>query len=58
MDARLSVPVLRHRVWIEALNLFGEEYSTTGFPDSADPGTVYYFPAAGRVLQVGISTAN
>lgn len=58
VDARLSLPILRHRVWLEAMNVLDASYSTSGFPDSADPSTVYYFPAAGRVLRIGIGTGG
>lgn len=55
VDARLTVPVRGVRVWVEAFNVLDRAYSTTGFPDSADPSVVYYFPAAGRTVQVGVS---
>lgn len=42
-------------VYADAYNLFDAEYSTTGFPDSADPSTIHYYPAAGRTLYVGVS---
>jgi outer membrane receptor protein involved in Fe transport len=58
VDARLTVPVRGVRVWAEAFNVLDRAYSTTGFPDSADPSVVYYFPAAGRTLQAGISMGN
>jgi len=58
VDARLTVPVGGVRVWAEAFNLLDRAYSTTGFHDSVDPTVVYYFPAAGRTLQVGVSTGG
>lgn len=58
VDARLSVPVRGLRVWAEAFNVLDRAYSTTGYQDSVDPSVVYYFPAAGRTLQVGISAGN
>jgi outer membrane receptor protein involved in Fe transport len=58
VDARLTVPVRGLRVWAEAFNLLDQSYSTTGFQDSVDPTVVYYFPAAGRTLQIGISTGS
>jgi outer membrane receptor protein involved in Fe transport len=58
VDARLAVPVRGVRVWAEAFNLLNRAYSTTGFPDSVDPSVVYYFPAAGRTLQVGVSVGS
>jgi outer membrane receptor protein involved in Fe transport len=58
VDARLTVPVRGVRVWAEAFNLLDRAYSTTGFHDSVDASVVYYFPAAGRTLQVGVSTGG
>lgn len=58
VDARFTVPVRGVRVWAEAFNLLDRAYSTTGFQDSVDPTVVYYFPAAGRTLQIGVSTGN
>jgi outer membrane receptor protein involved in Fe transport len=58
VDARLAVPVRGVRVWVEAFNLLDRAYSTTGFPDSAEPSVVYYFPAAGRTVQVGVSAGG
>jgi outer membrane receptor protein involved in Fe transport len=56
VDARMTVPVRGVRVWVDAFNLLGCTYSVTGYPDSADPSVIYYHPAAGRTLQVGLST--
>lgn len=58
VDARVTVPVRGVRVWAEAFNVLDRAYSTTGYQDSADPSVVYYFPAAGRTLQVGMSVGN
>lgn len=57
VDARLSYPIASLRLDVEVFNLLDREYSTTGYPDPGGTGTVYYYPAAGRVLQVGLSTA-
>lgn len=54
-DARLSYPLRGVRLSLDVFNLLDREYSTTGFPDPAGSGVVYYYPAAGRVLQVGLS---
>jgi outer membrane receptor protein involved in Fe transport len=58
VDARVTAPLRRVRVWVEAFNLLGRRYNVTGYPDSADPSVVYYHPAAGRMLQVGLSTGG
>ncbi|HEU0012639.1 MAG TPA: TonB-dependent receptor, partial [Longimicrobium sp.] len=58
VDARATLPVRGVRVWVEAFNLLDRAYSTTGYPDGADPSVIYYHPAAGRSLQVGLSTGG
>lgn len=55
VDARLSIPLLRARVTLDVHNLLDAAYNTTGFPDTAGSGTVFYYPAAGRVLQLALS---
>lgn len=60
VDARLSYPILSAgrmgplRLSLNVINLFDRAYSTTGFPDPAGTGVVYYYPAAGRVFEVGL----
>jgi outer membrane receptor protein involved in Fe transport len=53
-DARLSWRIRTFQLFADVFNLFDAEYSTTAFPDPTDPAIVYHYPAAGRVLQVGI----
>lgn len=54
-DTRVSWAVAGLTVHADVYNLFDAEYSTAGFPDSADPTTTHYYPAAGRTLYVGLS---
>jgi outer membrane receptor protein involved in Fe transport len=56
-DARVSWQLGRITSFVQATNLFDAEFNTTGYPDASDPGTVYYYPAAGRLLHVGIRHA-
>lgn len=56
-DARVSWQLGRITTFVQATNLFDAEFNTTGYPDASDPGTVYYYPAAGRLLHVGIRHA-
>lgn len=56
-DARLSLAVLGVTAWAQSINLFDATYSTTGYPDSVDSETVYFFPAAGRTLEIGLTLA-
>jgi Fe(3+) dicitrate transport protein len=53
-DARLAWTSGSIRVFADVHNLTDAEYSTTGFPDGADPGVIWYHPAAGRTFQIGI----
>jgi len=52
---RLSYEQRPFTLFGEAFNLFDATYSTTGFPDPAGEGVVFLYPAAGRVLQVGLN---
>jgi outer membrane receptor protein involved in Fe transport len=54
VDLRASYPLLGVRLTADVHNLFDEEYSTTGFPDPAGSGTMLLYPAAGRVVTVGL----
>jgi outer membrane receptor protein involved in Fe transport len=57
VDARLSYRWRQIVLSVDALNLFDREYNTTGFPDAGGAG-VYYYPAAGRIVQVGLSVGR
>ena len=56
VDARLSYPLGHVRLSVDARNLFGARFNSTGFPDPAGSPLVYYFPAARRVLTVGLES--
>jgi outer membrane receptor protein involved in Fe transport len=56
VDARLSYPLGHTRVSVDARNLFGTRFNSTGFPDPAGSPLIYYYPAAGRVLTVGLES--
>jgi iron complex outermembrane recepter protein len=58
VDLRLSHALRGVRLAAEVYNLLGREYSTTGFQDPAGSGVVYYYPAAGRVLELRIGSAR
>jgi outer membrane receptor protein involved in Fe transport len=57
VDARATLPLGRMQLAAQVFNVFDSEYSTTGYPDPSGSGAVYHYPAAGRVLQVGVTTA-
>ncbi len=54
-DLRASYVFAGTRVFADVLNVFDASYSTTGFPDPSGADIVYYYPAAGRALRLGIS---
>ncbi|PSQ82424.1 MAG: hypothetical protein BRD44_08245 [Bacteroidetes bacterium QS_7_67_15] len=56
VGARLAYEYGVATVSLEAQNLFGATYSTTGFPDPLGADQVYYYPAAGRTLTLGLTT--
>lgn len=57
VDGRVSYPVGHLRVFVDGFNLLDRSYATTGFLDPAGTGTAFYFPAARRTIQVGVSSA-
>jgi outer membrane receptor protein involved in Fe transport len=54
-DARVAYTWRGTTVSLDAFNLLDAAFSTTGFPDPAGSALVYYHPAAGRTLQIGLS---
>ncbi|MFL5563161.1 MAG: TonB-dependent receptor [Gemmatimonadaceae bacterium] len=54
VDLRASYPVAGIRLTADVRNLLDRKYSTTGFPDPAGSGTMLLYPAAGRVVTVGL----
>jgi vitamin B12 transporter len=54
VDARLEGTRAGVTVFAEARNLFDAKYSTTGFQDPAGSGQAYFYPAAGRVISLGL----
>lgn len=57
-DARASYPVGHVRVSVDVRNLLGREYNSTGYQDPAGGPTVYYYPAAGRVLTLAVESSQ
>jgi len=56
LDARASIPVLATRIALDVRNLLGAEFSSTGFPDPGGSPVTFLYPAAGRVVMVGIES--
>lgn len=53
-DARVAYRMAGVQIFADVRNLLDATYSTTGFPDPSGSGTMYYFPAAGRAVELGI----
>ncbi|HEY0018549.1 MAG TPA: TonB-dependent receptor [Longimicrobium sp.] len=53
VDARLSYPVGRVSLTVDAFNLLDRSYATTGYMDPSGSDTAFYFPAARRTVQLG-----
>jgi len=56
LDGHATYPVGRARLSIDVRNLLGAQFNFTGYPDPAGSRLVYYYPAAGRVLSVGLES--
>ena len=54
VDAQFSRSFGSVALVLGARNLLDERYNTTGFLDASGSGQAYYYPAAGRVLTLGI----
>ena len=58
VDAQLTQRVAALVLTLQVRNAFGARHSTTGFPDPSGSGQIYYHPAAGRTLQLGIRSGG
>jgi outer membrane receptor protein involved in Fe transport len=54
VDAAVSYPVASVRLFLDVRNVLDARYSTTGFPDPSGSDVVFYHPAAGRTIEVGV----
>lgn len=54
LDSQLSYRWRATRLVLEARNLLDATYSSTGFPDPSGSGEAYFYPAAGRVIEIGV----
>jgi outer membrane receptor protein involved in Fe transport len=54
VDAAVAYRLRSIEVFVDVRNLVGTRYSTTGFLDPSGSGAAYFYPAAGRVMQLGI----
>ena len=55
-DSRLGIRFGPARVTLDLLNAFNHRYDATAFPDPAGTSAIYRYPAAGRVLVVGVES--
>ena len=62
LDARLGLTLPGELgglgLFVDVRNLLDREYSTTGFPDPAGTGAIYYYPASGRSIDIGVRMRN
>jgi len=56
VDLRASYPIGGVRLAANVQNLLGRAYSTTGFPDPAGSAALFLYPAAGRVVTLGLES--
>jgi outer membrane receptor protein involved in Fe transport len=57
VDVRVGVPVGGGlRLTLDAMNALGRVYDATAFPDPAGSAITYRYPAAGRVLVIGLES--
>ena len=56
LDLRASYPVVGVRLTLDVRNLLDRAYSTTGYPDPGGSGTLLLYPAARRVVTIGIES--
>jgi outer membrane receptor protein involved in Fe transport len=54
LDARAALRIGGIAVFADLRNLLDEEYSSSGFLDPSGSGEKYFYPAAGRVLEIGV----
>ena len=60
VDAMIAHQRHSFTIRLEFTNLLDADYSTTGFPDpdsASESGVVFLYPAAGRVLRLGVSVS-
>jgi outer membrane receptor protein involved in Fe transport len=58
VDLHLTQRVGSLALMLQLRNLLGARHSTTGFLDPSGSGQVYYHPAAGRTLQLGLRSGG
>jgi iron complex outermembrane receptor protein len=58
VDARIGMTIRRFTISAEFRNLLDAEYISTGFLDPAGSGSAFVYPAAGRVLLLGVRWSN
>lgn len=58
IDAAVAYRVGSAEVVLDAANLFDARYSSTGFLDPSGTSAAYFYPAAGRVVRLGIRSGR
>jgi outer membrane receptor protein involved in Fe transport len=54
VDAQLDLRHRALRLVIDVRNLLGARYYSTGFLDPGGSGEAYQYPAAGRIIEIGV----
>ena len=55
-DLRASLPLRHMRLTIDVRNLLDRSYNSTGYPDPGGSPERFFYPAAGRVLLIGLGS--
>ncbi len=56
LDSRVGIPFGPARLTIDLQNALNRRYDVTAFPDPGGSAAIYRYPAAGRVLIVGVES--
>ncbi|HET9636602.1 MAG TPA: TonB-dependent receptor [Gemmatimonadaceae bacterium] len=56
LDARVGIPFGPARLTVDLQNALNKRYDVTAFPDPGGSAAIYRYPAAGRVLIVGLES--
>ena len=55
-DTRVGIPFGPARLTVDLLNALNRVYDASAFPDPGGSGAIYRYPAAGRVLVIGLES--
>jgi outer membrane receptor protein involved in Fe transport len=58
LDSRLGIPLGRARLTIDLINALDRRYDATAFPDPGGSSAIFRYPAAGRVVILGLESSR